>query len=76
MNLAASGKKIDTKRKLVVVGDGVYVLLDLDRPSRPLIARQRHPCSGGCGKTCLLIVYAEKRFPEVCFTFESLLTSA
>ena len=48
-------RRPDIKRKLVVVGDGGEL-------------RRTGWCALliiGCGKTCLLTVYAENRFPEV-----------
>jgi hypothetical protein len=51
-------RRPDLKRKLVVVGDGEHAT-QYSHLTSP------HLNSGGCGKTCLLIVYAENRFPEV-----------
>ena len=47
----------DIKRKLVVVGDGGM--------SSTASGANVMLISIGCGKTCLLTVYAERRFPEV-----------
>lgn len=60
----APSRRPDLKRKLVVVGDGgmrpqslSYSLYDSNGITDRFV---------GCGKTCLLTVYAENRFPEVC----------
>lgn len=61
---AASSRKPDAKKKLVVVGDGTSVRV-LSCLFLTKMSSITSPFPGGCGKTCLLIVYAENRFPEV-----------
>src|SRR6266545_4117869 len=46
-------RRPDLKRKLVVVGDGMLKLYSRDRFAQNVVDNNL----GGCGKTCLLIVY-------------------